>query len=187
VDYTGLAVGDHTFRVRAVDADGTDPSPATRTWTVSSPALPNLLPGGGFETTTAGWYAYRSTLTLVPGGAEGTQAGRAALSSATATSYSLLTDPHPVGTHAGGTRYEARAWIRSERPGKTVCLRVREWSAGAAVGGAERCRVTTGAWERVDAVPYTAVGGDSIELYAYQSSAAAGDSFDIDGITLTSP
>jgi hypothetical protein len=110
-----------------------------------------------------------------------------ALNSTTATSYSLLSDPHPVGTHAAGTRYEARAWIRSETPGKTVCLRIREWSAGAAVGGAERCRVATGAWERLDAVPYTAVGGDSIELYAYQSSAAAGDSFDIDGITLTAP
>ena len=110
-----------------------------------------------------------------------------ALNSTTATSYSLLSDPHPVGTHSAGTRYEARAWVRSETPGKTVCLRIREWSAGAAVGGAERCRVATGAWERLDAVPYTAVGGDSIELYAYQSSAAAGDSFDIDGITLTAP
>ena len=36
-------------------------------------------------------------------------------------------------------------------------------------------------------MPYTAVGGSSIELYAYQSSPATGDSFDIDGITLTSP
>ena len=182
-------MGDHTFRVRAVNADGTDASPATRSWTVTAPAPPaqNLLPNGDFETVKTGWYAYRSTLTLVPGGAVGAQAGRVALNSATATSYSLLTDPHPVGTHAAGTRYEARAWIRSERPGKTVCLRLREWSAGAAVGGAERCKVTSGTWERIDAVPYTAVGGSSIELYAYQSSAAAGDSFDIDGITLTSP
>ena len=44
--------------------------------------------------------------------------------------------------------------------------------------------MATGTWERLDTVPYTAVGGDSIELYAYQSSAASGDSFDIDGITL---
>ncbi len=188
-ELTGLAVGDHTFRVRAVNADGTDASPATRSWTVTAPAPPvqNLLPNGDFETVKTGWYAYRSTLTLVPGGAVGAQAGRVALNSATATSYSLLTDPHPVGTHAAGTRYEARAWIRSERPGKTVCLRLREWSAGTAVGGAERCKVTSGTWERIDAVPYTAVGGSSIELYAYQSSPATGDSFDIDGITLTSP
>jgi hypothetical protein len=185
-EYTGLPVGDHTFRVRATNSGGTDQSPATRTWTVTAP-LPNLVPNGGFETTRTGWYAYRSTLTLVPGGAEGAQAGRVALNSTTATSYSLLSDPHPVGTHAAGTKYEARAWIRSQTPGKTVCLRIREWSAGAAVGGAERCRVATGAWERLDAVPYTAVGGDSIELYAYQSNAAAGDSFDIDGITLTAP
>ena len=188
-EYTGLAVGDHTFRVRATNGDGTDQSPATRAWTVTAPppVLPNLVSNGGFETGKTGWYAYRSTLTLVPGGAEGAQAGRVALNSTTATSYSLLSDPHPVGSHAAGTRYEARAWIRSERPGKTICLRLREWSAGAAVGGAERCRVATGTWERLDTVPYTAVGGDSIELYAYQSSAASGDSFDIDGITLTAP
>ena len=177
-EYTGLAVGDHTFRVRATNGDGTDQSPATRAWTVTAPppVLPNLVSNGGFETGKTGWYAYRSTLTLVPGGAEGAQAGRVALNNTTATSYSLLSDPHPVGSHAAGTRYEARAWIRSEAARKTICLRLREWSAGAAAGGAERCRVATGTWERLDTVPYTAVGGDSIELYAYQSSAVSGDS-----------
>ncbi len=37
--YTGLTVGSHTFNVRATDATGNvDATPATQTWTVSSPA-----------------------------------------------------------------------------------------------------------------------------------------------------
>jgi hypothetical protein len=39
--YTGLAVGSHTFAVRATDAAGnTDGSPATQSWTVEAPSPP---------------------------------------------------------------------------------------------------------------------------------------------------
>ena len=46
--YTGLAVGSHTFSVRAKDGAGnTDGSPAARAWTITAPAPP---PGGGGTT-----------------------------------------------------------------------------------------------------------------------------------------
>jgi hypothetical protein len=48
VSFTGLSVGDHTFAVRATDADGlTDGSPATHDWTVTeAPATPPPAAGG---------------------------------------------------------------------------------------------------------------------------------------------
>jgi hypothetical protein len=44
VTYSGLADGDHRFSVQATSAAGTDPSPATATWTVDTTAPPP--PGG---------------------------------------------------------------------------------------------------------------------------------------------
>jgi hypothetical protein len=37
-NYSGLSVGSHTFEVRAINATGTDPTPAARTWTIEAGA-----------------------------------------------------------------------------------------------------------------------------------------------------
>ena len=83
-----------------------------------------------------------------------------------------------------GTRYEAAPVCAARsRAGPHACdPRV---ARRRAVGSVESCRAATSAWDRFAALPYTALGGDSIELYAYQLSAVTGDSFDLDGVTLT--
>ena len=53
-------------------------------------------------------------------------------------------------------------------PGRTACLRIREWQNGAVIGSAQSCRAAPSAWDRFANVPYTALGGGSIEVYAYQ-------------------
>jgi hypothetical protein len=69
VTYTALANGTHTFSVRAVDGTGTDPTPATQTWTVGiiddriSQAISFAGPGTGIVGSS-------STLTAT-GGASG--------------------------------------------------------------------------------------------------------------------
>ena len=184
---SALAVGEHTFRVRAVDsAAGSDPTPASRTWTIAEPPppQPNLITNGSFESSIAGWYGYKASLSLVNGGADGLKAARVSLNTA-ATSFSVATSPHAVSSPAAGARYEARAWIRSEVPGRTACLRVREWQAGAVINTAQTCRSATGTWEQFAPIAYTATGGDSIEVYAYQLNSVTGDSFDLDGVTFT--
>ncbi|MCY4088248.1 MAG: hypothetical protein OXG37_15520 [Actinomycetia bacterium] len=62
VSYSGLAAGRHTFRARAVDGAGnTDPTPASRTWTVLPPpgswAEPAGDQGPGRRTSPRSWSA----------------------------------------------------------------------------------------------------------------------------------
>jgi hypothetical protein len=63
--YQGLAVADHRFEVRAVDAAGnTDPTPATRTWTITAPP-----PATGFcasPAVTDAWTGTGRTIAATP-------------------------------------------------------------------------------------------------------------------------
>jgi hypothetical protein len=182
------ASGSVTLAARAVDAAGNAATSAPVTVAVAAPEGPNLLANGGFETSLSGWWGYRATLARVAGGAEGDSAARVRWSGA-GSSYSVMTDPRPVGATPAGTRYTAAAWVRSETPGRTVCLRMREFNASGAVIGTSTagCAATTGSWQRLPDARHTAIGGASLDLYLYREGPVAGESFDVDGLRLTSP
>ncbi|TDO34233.1 hypothetical protein EV643_12818 [Kribbella sp. VKM Ac-2527] len=118
-DYTGLALGSHTFSVAATDAVGnTDQSPATHTWSIqqSNPAIfADDFSSGGF--TAGGWTVHTGgggTATVISGAVNAGDLG-ARLTSTTATgatasirkalgtSYADLTLAFDAKVAAGGS------------------------------------------------------------------------------------
>jgi len=186
VSYSGLLPAEHVMRVRATDRAGNaDPTPAERRWTVVLPAPtgPNLLANGGFDGSTNGWRGYGATLSLVPG-LDGS-AARATVAGA-ATNFSLYPSPLPVAAAATGAVYTSSAWVRGTA-GRQICLRVRGWAGAAIAGSAQSCLTASGAWQRFAPVRYTALGSGALDVYAYLWGARAGDRFDLDALTLTTP
>jgi hypothetical protein len=186
--YSGLAVGAHSFAVRAISPGGTaDPSPATRNWTVTAGAPPpsNLLSNGSFEGTLAGWTGSSSSLALASDGQVGPGAAR--VSRTAGSSFSILTSSKPVTSTSGGAGYTAGGWVRSATPGRHVCLIVREWTAGGSlVGSRSSCVTSAGGWQQFPAGRYVAArNNDTLDVIVTESGALSGDSFEVDGLTLT--
>jgi hypothetical protein len=186
--YGGLAAGQHTFRVRAVDSAGTvDPTPASQTWTVQAPAPPpssgdDAMQNGSFEGSLSGWTAFGGSAALATDGKVGANAAEV---TATTSRAGLYTDYWPVSNAGAGAVYTSTAWFRSDRPGTTVCLRVREWDATGStiVDLRESCATPTSAWTQAT-VSYTVqTAGDLLEAYVFQNG-AAGTSFEVDAVTL---
>ena len=132
LELTGLAIGDHTVRVRAVDALGNVGEPDSRSWTVEAPPPPNTpvgsnvtveldLPGGQSATVTFAGIgtAGNTTVDTVPGG-----------------------PPLPVGYLTDGALYYDVSTNASYSAPVTVCftyvpgsldepVRLLHWDAGA--------------------------------------------------------
>ncbi len=154
-------------------------------------AATNLLPNGGFENsgagTLAGWKGVRAALTLRPDGRGGGHAARVART--TGRTYSIVASPNPAPT-AAGRLYRARGYVRSGRPGRTVCLKLLEMTPRGRIAGQHSgCLKPTRAWRAFPAVSYTAKhAGDAIAFRVVQTSrATAGDSFQVDSLSLTAP
>ncbi len=131
--YAGLGVGDHAFQVRAVDAAGNlDPSPATRTWTVT-PLLPDTTitsgpPDGSVSNSTSASFAFTSD---APGATfecslDGAAFGACQSGGAGASFAGLAEGSHAFSVRAvsGGSvdpSPAARSWtVDSQPPGTAI-------------------------------------------------------------------
>jgi len=146
----------------------------------------NLLPNGSFQSGTSGWKATDAAFTIAGDGASDGFAGRLALNTA-AGSYQLATSPRPVLNSSAGLVYTANGVVRSDTPGKSVCLLLKEFtSGGALVLKSNVCRLTGSQWAPLPQVTLTAQNdGDSIVLIVRRpSGAVAGESFEVDDLSL---
>jgi hypothetical protein len=175
--------GPDTFSYAISDGHGGTAS-ATVSVTVSS-AITNLIGNFGFEANTSGWEAGASTNTLsrVAGGHSGGWAAQ--LSNTSAGGNCALDDkPSWVGVTQAGP-YTSSIWVRSDRPGLTFKLRIREYRNGTQQGSISTTVTLTSSWQQVTAVYTPAAPGQSnLDFQAYTSSSPVGVCFQADDASI---
>jgi hypothetical protein len=138
----------------------------------------------GFEQTLKGWTGWNSKLSLVRGGSSGRRAAHVAVVGG-AGDFSIVSAPPPVSSTHLGAVYRAGASVRSAIPGRTLCLRMREWAGSTVAGSAQSCLTATRSWQRFQDVTYKAqADGRRLDVYVYELPAQRGDSFDVDDVSL---
>ena len=185
VSYADLSTGSHTFQVAATDGSyNVDATPAERIWTVLG-AGSDLIGNPGFEVDTSGWKgdAPANTLSRVAGGHSG---GWAAEVSNTVAGGNCGLDDQPSwvsATQAGD--YTASIWARSDTPGLTLRLRLREFVGGVLQGSVSQTMALTSSWQQVSAV-YTPVapGSSSLDFEAFTASSPVGVCFRADDASM---
>jgi hypothetical protein len=186
ISYENLSLGSHTFQVVATDSSyNVDASPAERSWTVVEQSA-ELVGNPGFEVDTSGWKGdtAANTLSRVAGGHSGGWAAEISTSQA-GGNCGLDDTPNWVSDTQNGT-YIVSMWARSDTPGRTVKLRVREYSGGAKQGTATENLALTSTWQQVSVV-YTPVapGSSSLDVDAFTSNTLVGVCFQADDVSIT--
>ncbi len=184
ITYEDLAAGPHTIRVAAVDpSHNMDATPAEQSWEIVGEGT-ELVGNPGFEVDTSGWAidASGNTLTRVAGGHSG---GWAAELAAGSDGRCGLDDfPGWVSSTEAGT-YTSSIWLRSDTPGTTVRLRLREYAHGIRQGTSTEALTLTSSWQQLTTTYTTVTPGSTLDVEAYVSNAAAGPCFQADDASLT--
>src|SRR5439155_1162721 len=90
----------------------------------------------------------------------------------------------PVSSTAAAT-YTANGWFRSDTPGRSICLRLRDWSSPTAFIDTQQCAASTNSWQKLPTITRTTLAGHRLEFLVITYTPTAGDSLEIDGLTLT--
>jgi glucose/arabinose dehydrogenase/PKD repeat protein len=183
---TAVANGPATITARATDSSTNATTSAGVGVTIANGTAggTNLVTNGSFEGSLTGWGGYQSTLSLANDGAVGANAAKVT-GNAGVSSFSIYPPKRTVASTTAGRVYTGGAYVRSDTPGRTVCLRIREWNASTLVAAKAVCRTTTAAWSQFAPLPYTATASaNQIDIYVSASNPIAGDSFEVDGISL---
>ncbi len=124
-----------------------------------------------------------NTLSRVAGGHSGDWA--AEVSNTVAGGACGLDDkPNWVSfTQAGA--YTVSIWVRSDTPGLTVKLRVREYASGVLQGSITSSLALTSSWQQVTAVYTPVTPGSSLDVETFTSGSPVGVCFQADDVSIT--
>ena len=144
-----------------------------------------VVKGGSFEGSLDGWTGTSAILSLADDAKLGSQSGKATRSGAS-TTFGMIAAPPPVGSSAAGTVYKAGGWVRSDTPGRKVCVGLRDWTPTGITRTAPVCVTSTTSWQQLPIATYKAPrNGDKLDVYVVALNAAPGDSFQADALSLT--
>ena len=185
--HTYTAAGTFTVTVTVTDTAGLS-STATDQVTVTDLTSPtNLVGNSGFETSTTGWAANGSGITLarVAGGHSGGWSGRLSNTGATGAFCTLTDSPNWVSKTSAGT-CTASLWVRADAAGAVLKLKLREYNGTTLIGSSTSQATLTTEWQQV-ATTYspTAAGSSTLDFQAYIGSAPTGTCFYVDDLVET--
>jgi len=160
---------------------------------LASEALPhaqaqttNLVRNTGCESSTSDWDSYQGSLSRT------TSAPRSGTAACQVTytgggDYTLDDNPATVSSPPQGARYTASAWVRSTTAvGKPVQLVLRQQGGAAAPSQARSPSVALStSWQRLEvSATVDGAGRQALEVYVAQTDAVAGNSFQVDDVSL---
>jgi hypothetical protein len=177
VDVSSLKVSSTSY---AVTGSGTSPTPQPPPTPPSpppptpSPTPVELVANTGFEAGLGGWAKGSSTTTLARAcGPARSGACSAELGRTRSSGDAALDDsPNTVASTAAGATYTVSAWVRAPL-GRTVKLRLRELSGGAAVSTRTATATGTGGWRQLVVASAAARGGTSLSVEVIVSLTAS--------------
>lgn len=124
-------------------------------------------------------------LVILPGGVDGRPAIRVALGhDGSQFSFGAVGD---VLAQRVGLKYRIGAWLRTDTPGLTVCLRIKEISPKdplISVRTTETCMSPSTTWRHFRILRRTIARGDKLVFSIYSYGAVRGDSFEINRFTV---
>ena len=149
-------------------------------------AVSDLVGNPGFEVDTSGWKGDLTTNTLsrVAGGRSGAWAAEVS-NSLEGGNCGIDDKPGWVTVTPAGP-YTVSIWARSDTPGRTLRLRVREYVSGIQKGSVSPTVTLTSSWQQVTAV-YTPVspGLSSLDVEAFTVGSPVGVCFRADDASIT--
>ena len=151
----------------------------------------NLTTNPSFESGMTGWSAWHATSAAVtaadaPNGAKVAEVTR----SASNTSYTLeqYYAVNSANSARGGQTYTATAWVKgtTSTAGKTVKLRLREWTGSSVAGSAEASvTLNTSGYQQLTLTYTGKTTGQAMTLDVLREGVTAAESFYVDAISLT--